>query len=82
MRRKIFELLVAMSLLSVVLGVSFKSLYDRELKSSYGFEILKHYHSEPFGNEDVKNFKGESMLFMTPWYLFIHLGASKESTCH
>lgn len=82
MRRKIFELLVAMSLLSAVLGVSFKSLYDRELKSSYGFEILKHYHSEPFGNEDVKHFKGESMLFMTPWYQFINLGASKESTCH
>jgi hypothetical protein len=65
----------------VVLGVSFKSLYDREIKSSYGFEILKHYHSEPFGNEDVKHFKGESMLFMTPWYLLAHSGANQESTC-
>ena len=78
MRRILFELFVGMTLLSVVMGVSFKSLYDRELKSSYGFEILKHYHSEPFGNEDVKNFKGESMLFMTPWYQFIHLGVNKE----
>ena len=78
MRRILFELFVGMTLLSVVMGVSFKSLYDRELKSSYGFEILKHYHSEPFGNEDVKHFKGESMLFMTPWYQFIHLGGNKE----
>lgn len=38
--------------------VSFDSLYERELKSSYGFEILKYYHDEQFGNEDVKHFSG------------------------
>lgn len=48
--------------------VSFQSLYDRELKSSYGFEILKYYHNEQFGDESVKHFNGESVLFMTPWY--------------
>lgn len=68
MKKKIFEFCVFLALLSLTLSVSFKSLYDRELKSSYGFEILKHYHSEPFGDEDVKHFNGESMLFMTPWY--------------
>ena len=67
MRRNIIELLLLLALLGGGCCVSFQSLYDRELKSSYGFEILKHYHSEPFGNEDVKHFKGESMLFMTPW---------------
>lgn len=41
-----------------VWGVSFDSLYERELKSSYGFEILKYYHDEQFGDEDVKKFKG------------------------
>jgi hypothetical protein len=67
MRRNIIELLLLLAILGVSSCVSFQSLYDRELKSSYGFEILKHYHSEPFGNEDVKHFQGESMLFMTPW---------------
>jgi hypothetical protein len=81
MGRKIFELVVGMTLLSVVLGVSFKSLYDRELKTSYGFEILKHYHSEPFGDEDVKHFKGESMLFMTPWYQMAYSGVRQASIC-
>jgi hypothetical protein len=52
-----------------VWGVSFDSLYERELKSSYGFEILKYYHDEQFGDEDVKKFKGESILFMAPWYV-------------
>ena len=64
---------------SVILGavilvaancVTFDSLYERELKSSYGFEILKYYHNEQFGDEDVKHFNGESVLFMTPWYSF------------
>lgn len=59
-------LLMAPLLLSVA-AVSFSSLYDRELKSSYGFEILKYYHDEQFGDEDVKHFQGESVLFMTPW---------------
>lgn len=54
-------------LLTLSQSVSFQSLYDRELKSSYGFEIMKHYHDEDFGDNDVKHFKGESMLFMTPW---------------
>jgi hypothetical protein len=45
MGRKFFEILTGLALITVVLGVSFKSLYDREIKSSYGFEILKHYHS-------------------------------------
>ncbi len=55
-------------LVSYTQTVSFQSLYDRELKSSYGFEILKHYHNENFGDNDVKHFNGDSMLFMTPWY--------------
>lgn len=37
MGRIFFEFLVTVALVSTVLGVSFKSLYDRELKSSYGF---------------------------------------------
>jgi len=63
-----FRLTTTVCLLTIVASVSFDSLYNRELKSSYGFEILKHYHNEQFGNEDVKKFQGESMLFMTPWY--------------
>lgn len=62
------SLLFVGNLLVVSTCVSFESLYDRELKSSYGFEILKYYHDEDFGNEDIKKFNGESMLFMTPWY--------------
>jgi hypothetical protein len=80
MKRKVLELFVMLALLSLAVGVSFKSLYDRELKSSYGFEILKYYHNESFGGEDVKNFKGESMLFMTPWYAFYDSGERVEST--
>jgi hypothetical protein len=64
-----FLAIIASLLLVLTQSVSFQSLYDRELKSSYGFEIMKHYHSEDFGDNDVKHFKGESMLFMTPWYL-------------
>lgn len=64
----ILTAILGLLLVQSVYGVSFQSLYDRELKSSYGFEILKHYHNENFGDNDVKHFKGESMLFMTPWY--------------
>jgi hypothetical protein len=68
MEKGLIQFLLLLGLVWVGASVSFKSLYDRELKSTYGFEILKHYHSEQFGDEDVKHFKGESMLFMTPWY--------------
>lgn len=64
----ILTAILGLLLVQSIYGVSFQSLYDRELKSSYGFEILKHYHNENFGDNDVKHFKGESMLFMTPWY--------------
>lgn len=40
-----FKLTVTFLLLALAAAVSFQSLYDRELKSSYGFEILKHYHN-------------------------------------
>lgn len=65
--KELFKIVAFSVFLSLVMAVSFQSLYDRELKSSYGFEILKHYHNEQFGDEDVKKFNGESMLFMTPW---------------
>lgn len=65
--KQLFQIIAFIVFLSLVNCVSFESLYNRELKSSYGFEILKHYHSEQFGDEDVKKFNGESMLFMTPW---------------
>lgn len=67
MEKKALEFVFWLTLILVGQSVSFKSLYDRELKSTYGFEILKHYHDEQFGDEDVKHFNGESMLFMTPW---------------
>lgn len=54
----LFKLTVSLLLLFGAYAVSFESLYNRELKSSYGFEIMKHYHSEQFGNEDVKKFNG------------------------
>lgn len=60
-------LVIIAQILLIANCVSFQSLYDKELKSSYGFEILKHYHDEQFGDEDVKHYQGESMLFMTPW---------------
>ena len=53
-----FKLTASFLLIALVTSVSFESLYNRELKSSYGFEILKHYHNEQFGDEDVKKFKG------------------------
>ncbi len=74
--------IIASLFLTMVESVSFQSLYDRELKSSYGFEIMKHYHSEDFGDNDVKHFKGESMLFMTPWYLLTDSGAKTVSKPH
>lgn len=74
MEKGLIQFLLLLGLVWVGASVSFKSLYDRELKSTYGFEILKHYHSEQFGDEDVKHFKGESMLFMTPWYWIIDAG--------
>jgi hypothetical protein len=52
------KIAVCLVMLAMASAVSFQSLYDRELKSSYGFEILKHYHNEQFGNEDVKHFNG------------------------
>lgn len=67
--------ILAALLISLTYSVSFQSLYDRELKSSYGFEILKHYHNENFGSNDVKHFNGESMLFMTPWYFILIIKA-------
>lgn len=54
----ISRLLLLLAVISSISCVSFESLYDRELKSSYGFEILKYYHDEQFGEEDVKKFKG------------------------
>lgn len=58
MEKMFIKLLLIFGMIALSYSVSFQSLYDRELKSSYGFEIMKHYHSEPFGNEDVKHFKG------------------------
>ena len=37
MEKKISQLLVLLAVLGLATAVSFKSLYDRELKSSYGF---------------------------------------------
>ena len=51
----------------VVTAVSFDTLYSKELKSSYGFEIFKYYHDTDFGENDVKKFKGESLIFLAPW---------------
>lgn len=47
--RLILTLIIAV-LIQQAVSVSFESLYDRELKSSYGFEILKYYHADRFGN--------------------------------
>lgn len=59
-REKIFTALPLLlaTILIQVSAVSFDSLYERELKTSYGFEILKYYHDEQFGNETIKKFKG------------------------
>lgn len=57
-KNKIYLIVTVLAILQQAVGVSFDSLYDRELKSSYGFEILKYYHNDKFGNEDVKKFKG------------------------
>jgi hypothetical protein len=70
----LLKFVILLHLLLLTHNVSFQSLYERELKSTYGFEILKHYHDEQFGDEDVKQFTGESMLFMTPWYFCSHSG--------
>ena len=75
-----FKLTAILLLLTLTQAVSFQSLYNRQLKSSYGFEILKHYHSQQFGNEDVKKFKGQSMLFLAPWYSSNHLGEHQASS--
>ena len=81
-RYSIITILLVSLLVCLSYSVTFDSLYDRELKSSYGFEILKHYHNEEFGNNDVKHFKGESMLFMTPWYaLFVILKETGRNQC-
>ncbi len=53
-----YHFLVWMCLMLVAQNMEFQTLYDKELKSSYGFEILKYYHDEKFGNEDVKKFNG------------------------
>jgi len=45
----LFKIAVLLTFVMLVQTVSFQSLYDRELKSTYGFEILKHYHNEQFG---------------------------------
>lgn len=47
--RLLLALLIAVQVQQAV-TVSFESLYERELKSSYGFEILKYYHADRFGN--------------------------------
>ena len=64
---RIYQIAILAVLAVSATCVSFQSLYERELKSSYGFEILKYYHDEQFGDEDVKHFSGDSVLFMTPW---------------
>ena len=56
-------------------SVSFESLYNKELKTSYGYEIYKYYHDTDFGQNDVKKFKGESLLFFAPWYSSTDAGA-------
>lgn len=51
-------LFITLGLLVMTECISFEALYEKELKTTYGFEVLKHYHSEQFGNETVKKFKG------------------------
>jgi len=40
----LYRIVILFLTVCIVSSVSFESLYEKELKSSYGFEILKHYH--------------------------------------
>jgi hypothetical protein len=52
------KILLIITLWIFVSSVTFESLFNKELKSSYGFEIFKYYHDTDFGQNDVKKFKG------------------------